>query len=67
MSQFDKYAGLFADQGDFDTPETWTIGAAVKVTPKLTFLADYQHIALSDIPAVGNSVSTLFCRPAAGQ
>lgn len=60
MGEFDKYAGLFADQGDFDIPETWTIGAAVKVTPKLTLLADYQHIALSDIPAVGNSVSTLF-------
>lgn len=60
MSEFDKYAGLFADQGDFDIPETWTIGAAVKVSPKLTLLADYQHIALSDIPAVGNSVSRLF-------
>lgn len=60
MSEFDNYAGLFADQGDFDIPETWTVGAAVKITPKLTLLADYQHNALSDIPAVGNSVSRLF-------
>lgn len=60
MSEFDQYAGLFANQGDFDIPETWTLGAAVKLTPRLTILADYQHIALSDIPAVGNSVSALF-------
>ncbi len=28
MSEFDDYAGLFAEQGDFDIPSTWTVGLA---------------------------------------
>jgi hypothetical protein len=26
MGEFDDYAGLFAGQGDFDVPATWTAG-----------------------------------------
>lgn len=60
MSKFDKYAGLFANQGDFDIPENYTVGIAVKATPKLTLVLDHQKILYSDIAAVGNSVSSLF-------
>ena len=53
--RFEKYQGLFAEQGDFDVPESYGIGAAVKVTPKLTVAADVQRINYSDVKAVGNS------------
>lgn len=59
-SAFDDYRGLFADQGGFDTPETWVLGAAVKAGDKLTFAADVQKILYSDVPTVGNSVASLF-------
>lgn len=52
--RFEKYQGLFAEQGDFDVPESYGIGAAVKVTPKLTLAADVQRINYSDVNAVGN-------------
>jgi long-chain fatty acid transport protein len=59
MSKFDKYSGLFAEQGDFDIPENYNFGIAVKATPKLTVAADYQRINYSDIKAVGNPSSSL--------
>ena len=52
--RFEKYQGLFAEQGDFDVPESYGIGAAVKVTPKLTVAADVQRINYSDVKSVGN-------------
>jgi long-chain fatty acid transport protein len=60
MSEFDKYSGLFANQGDFDIPESYGIGIALKATPALTVAADVQQINYSDIPAVGNRVDCLF-------
>jgi len=54
MSKFSKYKGLFANQGDFDIPENYGIGIAVKATPKLTVAADIQHIKYSSIDSVGN-------------
>lgn len=55
MSKFDKYKGLFAEQGDFDIPSTYGIGIAVKATPALTLAADVQRINYSDIASVGNA------------
>lgn len=60
MSKFDKYKGLFAEQGDFDIPENYGIGIAVKATPALTIAADVQQINYSKIGAVGNQVDCLF-------
>lgn len=59
MSKFDKYSGLFAEQGDFDIPATVTLGLAWNVTPKSTFTADVQQIYYSDVKAISNSVSGL--------
>ncbi|HEX5635533.1 MAG TPA: hypothetical protein VFY78_00475, partial [Gammaproteobacteria bacterium] len=33
MQEFDHYAGLFAEQGDFDIPSNFGVGIAVKMTP----------------------------------
>ncbi|MDO8283011.1 MAG: outer membrane protein transport protein [Thermodesulfovibrionia bacterium] len=55
MNEFDKYAGLFAEQGDFDIPSTWNIGLAYDVTPALTVVFDVQEIYYSDVDSVGNT------------
>ena len=60
MSKFSDYKGLFANQGEFDIPENYGIGIAVKATPKLTIAADIQQINYSDVDSVGNSVFNLF-------
>ena len=60
MSKFDKYKGLFANGGEFDIPENYAIGIAVKTTPKLTLAADVEQINYSKIPAVGNPIDVLF-------
>jgi len=54
MSKFDKYKGLFADQGGFDIPENYNLGIAFKPTSQWTFAADWQHISYSSINSVGN-------------
>ena len=59
MSEFKKYAGLFAEQGDFDIPSNYTLGAAWKATTDLTVLLDYQKINYSDVAAVSNPLSNL--------
>ncbi|WP_322522355.1 outer membrane protein transport protein [Guyparkeria halophila] len=51
---FDKYAGLFAEEGDFDIPSTWTVGLAAAVTDDWTVTFDYQRINYSDVKAVSN-------------
>jgi long-chain fatty acid transport protein len=59
MSEFDKYRGLFAEQGDFDIPENYSIGLAFKATPKLTLAADYQRILYNKVKSVGNPSNVL--------
>jgi len=56
MSKFDKYAGLFAEQGNFDIPATYTLGLAWNVTPKSTLTFDIQEIMYSDIAAIANTL-----------
>ena len=55
MSKFDKYKGLFAEQGDFDIPSTYGVGIAVKATPQLTLAADVERINYSDVDSIGNA------------
>ncbi len=51
--EFGDYAGLFAEQGDFNIPATWTAGIAVGLTPTVTFVFDVQETMYSDIKSVG--------------
>lgn len=60
MGKFDKYKGLFADQGGFDIPENYGVGIAVRPMPRLTLAADVQRINYGDVPSVGNPVDCLF-------
>lgn len=59
MSKFKKYAGLYANGGDFDIPATATIGVAVKPAsqPGLTVTAELQRIFYGDVPAIANSAA----------
>ena len=56
MSEFDDYAGLFAEGGDFDIPSTATIGVAGKATDALTIAFDVQWIGYGDIASISNPV-----------
>jgi len=54
MSEFKKYAGLFAEAGDFDIPATWTVGLAFKPNSTSTVVFDVQKIMYSQIASVSN-------------
>lgn len=66
MDEFDKYSGLYAEQGDFDIPPTWTMGLALATTPKSVVTFDIQHIEYSTVKAIANPVSGLFLNCTAG-
>jgi long-chain fatty acid transport protein len=52
--RFDKYAGLFAEQGDFDVPSNFGVGLAAQAAKDLTVALDVSRIRYSEIAAVGN-------------
>lgn len=54
MQKFEKYKGLFAEEGDFDIPENYAIGIGFKPTDKWTVAMDVQRILYSGIASVGN-------------
>ena len=54
MSRFDKYQGLFAEEGDFDVPENWGVGIAVKPSDALAIAVDYNRINYSKVRSIGN-------------
>lgn len=59
MSEFDEYAGLFAEQGDFDIPSMYGLGLKYTPSSKVTVLLDYTRINYSDIAAIANPISNL--------
>ncbi|MDX2507433.1 MAG: outer membrane protein transport protein, partial [Gammaproteobacteria bacterium] len=54
MDNFDRYTGLFAEQGDFDIPENYTVGLAYDLIPALTVAFDVQRINWHDVRSMGN-------------
>jgi long-chain fatty acid transport protein len=65
MSEFDDYAGLFAEDGDFDIPSTWTMGVSVDIGNDRMFVFDVQRINYEDVAAVSNPIDNLVsnCTP----
>lgn len=53
MSKFSKYANLFLDQGSFDIPENFTLGAGFQMSPSVTMALDYQKINYADVKSIG--------------
>jgi long-chain fatty acid transport protein len=54
MGKFDAYSGLFAEQGSFDIPPTWTVGIAIRPIPAVTVTGDYEQILYSQVPSIAN-------------
>ncbi|HEY9052721.1 MAG TPA: outer membrane protein transport protein, partial [Gammaproteobacteria bacterium] len=59
MSEFDKYRGLFAEQGDFDIPATLILGGAWDIDDTSKLLLDVQTIYYSDVNSIANPISNL--------
>ncbi len=57
MDNFDRYAGLFAEAGDFDIPATVALGLAYtpQANPALTLTAEWQRIFYGDVAAIANT------------
>jgi len=53
--KFDKYKGLFAEQGEFDIPSTYGVGIAWKASPVVDVAMDYVKIKYTDSKSVSNS------------
>lgn len=60
FQEFDKYQGLFAEQGGFDIPENYNLGVAWQATPQILLALDYQRINYSKVASIANPVSNLF-------
>ena len=62
MSEFDKYKGLFAEQGGFDMPANWNVGLAFRPDNAWLVAVDYKRIMYSGVSSVGNpSASVANC------
>ena len=59
MQRFDRYEGLFAEQGDFDVPPTVTAGFSFDVTPDLTLVGDWQRIFYGEVKSLSNPNDTV--------
>ncbi|MHB8534969.1 MAG: OmpP1/FadL family transporter [Sulfuricaulis sp.] len=57
--KFDKYKGLFAEQGEFDIPSTYGVGVAWKATPAVKVALDYTKINYTDSKSVSNPIENL--------
>lgn len=57
FEEFSKYAGLFAEQGDFDIPENYNLGVAWQATVAVKLALDYQRINYSKVNSVGNAAA----------
>jgi long-chain fatty acid transport protein len=66
MTKFDKYRGLFAEQGGFDIPESYGIGIAFKPAKNLVIAADVLRINYADIASIGNRGPGMSSDPAGG-
>jgi long-chain fatty acid transport protein len=58
-SHFSKYDHLFAERGNFDIPENFALGVAIKPVKQVTIAADVEEIYFSEVKSVGNSLSLL--------
>ncbi|SPJ15105.1 Long-chain fatty acid transport protein [Burkholderiales bacterium] len=54
MRKFDRYKGLFADQGGFDIPSNFAIGASLHPSTAWTIALDYERIYYNSVSSVGN-------------
>lgn len=66
MTPFDRYADLFAEQGDFDIPASLRFGIAYQASDAVSLQADVEYIDYEDIASVANPARDLLRCPSAG-
>jgi long-chain fatty acid transport protein len=54
MGTFDKYAGLFAEQGAFDIPANWTVGVGIKPNERLDIAFDVRQVYYGGVKSIAN-------------
>ena len=59
MGEFDKYKGLFAEQGGFDIPSHLSVGVALEPAKDWMVALDYERINFTDAKSVGNPSALL--------
>ena len=57
MTKFDKYAGLFAEEGGFDIPANWQAGVSYTIAKKVTVLFDVKQILYSRVNSIANPMN----------
>jgi long-chain fatty acid transport protein len=63
MTELGDYEDLFAQNGGFDMPSTWTVGIAVKPNDQVALMFDVQEIKYTDVDSVANGIENLFSCP----
>ena len=63
MSEFDDYADLFAEQGDFDIPSSIKAGISFLASDALRVNVDFEQVGYSDIASVGNPMANMVTCP----
>jgi long-chain fatty acid transport protein len=58
MQRFNRYSGLFANHGEFDIPESYTLGLAFKFTPETVVAIDVERILWNEVPSIGHKGPT---------
>lgn len=66
MSDFDKYKGLFAEQGGFDIPANFGAGIAFKPVPAATLAFDVVRIQYSGVASINNPLLPNFAQAPLG-
>lgn len=66
MSEFDKYKGLFAEQGGFDIPASYGVGIAFRPVPQATVAFDVVRIEYEGVASVGNPLLPNFAQAPLG-
>lgn len=59
MTRFDRYRGLFRDQGRFDIPENYGAGIAYRWAHQLALAFDVQRIRYDGVASVGTPLQPL--------
>jgi len=54
MSEFDRYKGLFAEQGDFDVAEEYALGINYKINKKSNISFEVSEVKYNDVKSIGN-------------
>jgi len=67
FGRFEKYADMFAEEGDLDAPAILNLGLAWRARPDLVFAFDVQRIWYGDIDAFANPMSESLLRCMGGE